>query len=351
MGDITGTPIEKLAKLTIANQLEDELLTSYNNITLKYDDIYNTKLYLQQLSSNFTPDPELPDKIQLLMESINDYLPIYENTIQEDNTFLEEIKTLLINSYDYLPENSNLLNMFDINSFEDITNLEELPTTFIDNLTSNSIGLTFNNIISDFTSQEFGLGSILAIAEHNMGLSSISENLNNIITISETLVNDFSDVANLESIQGLLNILPTQLSNLSLDTLGNLDITGILESIGIPVDSFTDLLNIKDIMNNVIGNVTGQLANVTNGIGGCACSVVISGSNLSGIVDSIQKIQELGSPVLGQLNSTMNSILNDLPISNYSDVDSLKTALLEQIDLYKNISNDNEATWNDIITT
>jgi hypothetical protein len=349
MGEITGTPQQKLARMTIVNRLEDELLNHYNNIINQSDSVTNLKTELTRLTQSFSDDLDFETKMTNLMDNLQDYLPTYENNIQEDNTYLDEMKTTLIEIYDTLPENSQLLDSLSISNFSDIANMEEIPSNLIDNLTSNSVNLSMNNIMTDFQSQEFGIGSILAVAEHNFGIADVAGSLENIVSISDTLVSNFGDITNLESIQGMLNTLPDTLTNMSLDTLGNLDVSSILESVGVPIDSITNLLNAKDLMNNIVGNITGQIASLTQGIGGCACSIPVGG--LSGINDAISQIQQLGQPILGELNSTMNSILNELPISNFPDVSSLQSALGDQITEYKDIIGNTEKTWTDLIKT
>ena len=349
MGEITGTPQQKLARMTIVNRLEDELLNHYNNIINQSDSVNNLKNELNRLTQNFSDDLEFEDKMTNLMENLYNYLPTYENNIQEENTYLDEMKSTLIEIYDNLPENSQLLDSLNISNFSDISNLEEISPNLIDNLTSNSVNLTMTNIMTDFQSQEFGIGSILAVAEHNFNIANVSGSLENIIAISDTLVNNFGDITNLESIQSMLNNLPDTLANMSLDTLGNLDISGILGGVGLNPDSIANLLNSKDLMNNIVGNITGQIANISSGVGGCACSIPVGG--VSGVMDAISKIQQLGQPVLGELNSTMNSIINELPISNFPDASSLQSALSDQITEYKDLIGSTEKTWTDLIKT
>ena len=343
MAIIEGTPEYKVAKITIAEKLQEELENNYNNIKSYVDSYQQVQMTLNTLSSEFSNDPEFSSKFDDLVSNIEHYVPSLETLPDGTNLFLDEVKNVLGDSFESFNEGSVLLDTLNISSLDDLANLTDLSDTFLDTASQSILNGSFQSIMTDFNLQEVGIGSILSIADHNLNIQSITDSITNVTAISENLIDNFQDVANMEAIQGMLNDIPTSLSNLAMDKLGNLDLNQMLTDAGIPnLDDIQNILNVKDLMSGVIGNISGQISGMLNGIGGCGCAAAVGGfGDLSGMM------QNMSNQFMGKLNSTMDSIMNSVPIGGYADVMELADSMKGQLDQIKDITTD----WKDILPT
>lgn len=338
---IEDTPQYKIAKITIAEKLTEELQENYNRI-LSFQDIVNPMIISTQfIMDNLSISEDFDTHLDNFVQNLNDYIPNVTNNPDGSNVYLESLQSILTDSFSDFHEDSDIFSLLGANTLDEIQNLTQLDPTFIESITTNLMSGTFQNILTDFNLDEFRLGSIFSVVQHNLGLFDIPNSLSNIVSISENLINNFSDVANLEFVNNLLGSIPQTFSNLFLDKFGNLSIGGILESFGIPgiSDILNNVLNINGILGSVIGSLTGQLSSLLGGGGLCGCIIGIGLSNLTGFLGNIAgSLGNLTGVITGTLNSTIGNILSGTPIGDFLDVGSITGAITGQLNFIKDPS-------------
>lgn len=344
MGEIQGTPQYKIAKSVITDTLSKELETHYNKIQNYVDSYNNIKYTLHRLSNEFSPEVDFQNKFNSLVENITDYIPDLETQADGSNIFLSHVKDIIGADFEAFGESSELLDLLNVSSLDDLQSLESIPGAFLDSASQELINSSFQSIMTDFNLSEVGMGSILAIADHNLNIADIQGSIDGVLNISENLVGNFSDFANLEGIQSMLDNVTNTLGDLPLDKLGNLNLEQMLTDIGIPgLDDITNILNVKDLMSGVLGNITGQITGVLEGVAGCGCPAAVGAGigDLSGVMDN------LANKFMGKLNSTMQSILEDLPIGEFAEVGDMVESIQGQLENMKNI----DLPWKELIST
>lgn len=343
--DITSTPQYMIAKITIADRLQQELDSHFSNILGFADALEPVMAALRSITDNFNPNVNFTDHINNFSENMHRYIPSFEPSIDGSNIYVESIRDILSNSFQDFNEGSDILRLLNVSSLDDVMSMDRVTNNFVESVTSSIMGGTFQSIMMDFNLDEFRIGSLLSIAEHNLNIFDISNSLTNITSIGTNLINNFADVANLESLSNMFNSIPSIFDNLFLDKLGNLDFMGLLNNLGLP--SLHDIMNIFDIkslMNMIVGNITGGMADLMGGLGSCACSLVLGPQSISGVMSNISNfvgtvstfVNKMGGIFSGGLNSTILNVLDGTPIGDFFNgseaVDSIRNQITRILD-------------------
>ena len=102
--DITTTPQYKIAKITIADRLQQELDSHYNNIIGFADALEPVMIALRSIINNFNPNVNFIDHMTQFSENLHRYIPSFEPSIEGSNIYLESIKDILSNSFEDFTE-------------------------------------------------------------------------------------------------------------------------------------------------------------------------------------------------------------------------------------------------------
>lgn len=350
--DLTGTPQHVMAKMVIADRLTRELERSYNNIVSFKDVIDPLIKNLRDMATNFrtTQSYIVTQKITDFAENIHNYIPNF-NPSGSDNpdekTFFDNIKEILTDNYVSFNDNSEIMELLNITSLSDIQNMTDLGKNFINSVSDTILSSSLGSAFIDYDFDEMNVGSLLAVTQHNLyGVYDITNNLANVVDISQNLISNFAEVADLEYIQGLITSLPSTMGGLFLDKLGNLNISGLLDMVGLGavMDIYDTITNVVDTMQNLVGLVTGGFSELLGGIGSCACSMPLSISNIGGSLRSIANMARRMGDFVGRLNSTIQNVTGMIQTLNPENIIADIQGSLDQI---KNP----ELNWDQIIST
>lgn len=352
MLDLTGTPQHIMAKMVIADRLTKELEMSYNNI-LSFKDVIDPLITnLRDIASNFrtTPQELINTNILDFLQNINRYIPNMNpsgSDNDEDKTFFDNLKEILTVNYGSFHENSEIMNLLNITELSDLQNMTGLGKNFInavsDTMLSGSLGAAF----LDYDMDEMNVGSLLAVTQHNLyGVYDVTNNLANIVDISENLITNFAEVADLEYIQNLVTSLPSTMGSLFLDKLGNLNIGGLLDMVGLGavMDIYDTITGVVDAMQSLVGLVTGGFADLLGGIGSCACALLLSVNSIGGALRSVGNFARQLGNFVGRLNTTIQNVTGIIQTLNPENIIADIQGSLDQI-------KDPEIEWDQIIST
>ena len=352
MNNLTGTPQHIMAKMVIADRLTKELEMAYNNIA-SFQDVIDPLIYnLREMSSNFrTTAPNIiREKINDLSENIHNYIPNF-NPSGSDNpdeqTFFDNVKQILNDTYGSFHENSEIMGLLNITGLEDITNMTSLSNNFINSVSDTILSGSLANAFIDYDMDEMNVGSLLSVTQHNLnGVYDITTNLANVADIGQNLITNFADVADLEHIQGIISSLPGTMSGLFLDKLGNLNISGILDMVGLGavMDIYDTITGVVDTMSSLVGLVTGGFSGLLGGIGACACALLLSVNTIGGALRSVANFARQLSSFVGRINSTIQNITGMI---NTLNPQNIVNSIQGSIDQIRNPS----ISWESITTT
>lgn len=350
--DVTGTPQHLMAKMVIADKLTKELNMAYNNI-LSFKDVMDPLIYnLRDMAANFrtTPQELINTNITDFLENIGRYVPNLNPSGSENDdekTFFDNFKEILIRNYSSFNENSDLMNILNITNLSDLQNMTDLGKNFINSVSDTMLSGSLGTAFLDYNMDEMNIGSLLAVTQHNLyGVYDITNNLANIVDISENLITNFAEVADLEYIENLITNLPSTMSGLFLDKLGNLNIAGLLDMVGLGavMDIYDTITGVVDAMQSLVGLVTGGFADLLGGLGSCACSLLLSVNSIGGALRSVGNFARQLGNFVGRLNSTIQNITGMIQTLNPENIIESIQGSLDQI-------KDPEIQWDQIIST
>lgn len=186
---------------------------------------------------------------------LNDYVPTFEKLPKGSSDFIDELVDLFEESL-YLRMDEDMLTSLDLSTWQDIYNLERVPTEFMLDI-SNDI---FNGVISTvqevFDYPEFNLGSKFT----NLDFNKRNFDLNTILSkfdIKYRYLSDYSDY----NMDLMKNDISKMLSQISLDSNGDV-IYSVLSSIG--DDNITNVQKISRSYKMLLQNVTNEITKITS---------------------------------------------------------------------------------------
>lgn len=377
MIDITGTPQHTIAKICVAERLTKELEQSYNNIISVKEIIEPLIINLKEISKTYRQaDPEiLKVKTKDFAQNIHKYVPNFSiktsgintgenstiNTFggpiaissgivaseDDDKGFTDHIKDIISESYEFFHEDSELLQLLEIDAFEDIGNMTSLSRNFVEALSSTIMSASFGSAFLDYDLDEMNVGALLSVTEHNLfGAANIADNLANVTDIAENLITNFADVADLGFVNGLLTNLPSTLGDLFIDKFGNLNIAGLLDMVGLGAinEIWSTVQGLYDTITGLTDMLTGGFAGLLGGLGSCACAMLLSVNSIGGTLRNIANFARRMGSFVGQINSTIQNVRG--LVDNIDGM--LHGELVNNIDSLIDQIRDPEVAWDQI---
>lgn len=317
MADITGFPQHTIAKICIAERLVKEMEHSYNNIIAFRDVIEPLIINLKEISKNYRQADltTLETRTNKFLINIHRYVPDYivrsDNPTILEKSFVDYIKDILKETYGSFHENAEVLNLLNVKSVDDIDKMTKINKPFIEALSSTILSSSYGSAFLDYDLDEMNISALLSVTQHNLyGASNVIDNLANITDIAENLITNFSEVADLEFVNNLLTSIPSTLESLFIDKFGNLDISTLLDVVGLgAVNEIWDTVqNLYDGMLSLTDMITGGVADMIGGLGSCGCALMLSVNNIGGSLRSIANFSRRIGSFVGQLNSTIQNV-------------------------------------------
>ena len=346
---MSNANLNNISRNILCTSLTEQLHAEYNNI-LNFQNLYNKSMEdIASIMTNHAQSPHITKLHEYLNKNLTDYIPQLDVKLTPDQEFFQSIEKQIINTNLLDIPNNRVCNILNISTLEDLQNLTEIPSSFVDSYASIIKECSLKNVVSSIPTMEMAAGAAFAALDENFNISNITNSVDKVLDLSKAISSDFGDLVNIGEINAMITDLPNMLDDMSMKLDGMLDIskmqeklTDMIPDVGALTDqAFGQIMEIKDTMNMMLHDINGQIMDKIDGFLDCGCASgiggILGGNFLNdtldklfdnALMDSLNKFGDTFDNIMGDVNGFIDDAMG--PINNLTD--SLKDGVGGLID-------------------
>jgi len=162
-----GSIADDMARQTIGTSMTQEVNNIQSQVNTLYNMVHKNTQRITTTANSFVRTPNITTSISEFKNNSDDYVLKYSESYNDGSNILSGLDHLMTNVV-CLRTNQTLLDRLGIPNWEDIRNMNRVPSSFLDWIGLTAMQATIDYIYRTYTNPEFLMGTLFGILNQNI---------------------------------------------------------------------------------------------------------------------------------------------------------------------------------------